>query len=80
MRVQICKWGHSLAVRIPSSVIAKAKVKEGSQMEVTVQKTGTIALIPMEAMPTLHELMDAVTRTNLHRETQTGPVLGNELW
>jgi antitoxin MazE len=80
MQVQIRKWGHSLAVRIPSSVIAKAKVKEGSRLEVTVQKSGAIALIPAEATPTLRELMDAVTPENMHHETQTGPVVENELW
>jgi antitoxin MazE len=80
MQVQIRKWGHSLAVRIPSSVIAKAKVKEGSRLEVTVQKSGAIALIPAETRPSLRELMDAVTPENVHHETHTGPVVGNELW
>jgi antitoxin MazE len=79
MQVQIRKWGNSLAVRIPSSVLAKAKVKEGSCLEVIVQKSGAIALIPA-ATPTLSELVNAITPENVHQETQTGPVVGNELW
>jgi antitoxin MazE len=80
MQVQIRKWGNSLAVRIPSSVLAKAKLKEGSQVEVTVQKSGAIALTPTQKVPTLHELVDAVIPENLHRETETGPTVGGEIW
>jgi antitoxin component of MazEF toxin-antitoxin module len=58
----------------------KRKGKGGSRLEVTVQKSGVIALMPTEAAPSLHELMEAVTPANLHRETETGPALGNELW
>jgi antitoxin MazE len=80
MQVQIRKWGNSLAVRIPSSVIEKARVREGSKLEIVVQKSGAIALMPAEAAPTLRELVDGITAENLHHETDSGPALGNEVW
>jgi antitoxin MazE len=80
MQVQIRKWGNSLAVRIPSSVLEKARVTEGSRLEIAVQKSGTIALMPTKTTPTLQQLVDGITDDNLHHETETGPAVGNEIW
>lgn len=34
--VQVAKWGNSLAIRLPSSVVAALKLKEGDEVEVHV--------------------------------------------
>ena len=80
MQVEICKWGNSLAVRIPASVIAEANIGEGTRLEVKVESSGAIALMPMHANPTLQQLMDEVTSSNLHGETETGLAVGREVW
>jgi antitoxin MazE len=35
--MQIAKWGNSLAVRLPSTVVKALGLKEGDQVEVTVR-------------------------------------------
>ena len=34
--MRVSKWGNSLAIRIPSSVVEALKLKEGDQIEVCV--------------------------------------------
>jgi antitoxin MazE len=34
--VQVAKWGNSLAVRLPSSVVEALELKEGDQIEIRV--------------------------------------------
>jgi len=34
--MQVSKWGHSLAVRLPSAVVEALGLKEGDDIEITV--------------------------------------------
>ena len=34
--MQICKWGNSLAIRLPASVVKALELKEGDEVEVHV--------------------------------------------
>lgn len=34
--MQVSKWGNSLAVRLPASVVEALKLKEGDQLEISV--------------------------------------------
>ncbi len=34
--MQVSKWGNSLAIRLPASVVAALKLKEGDEVEVHV--------------------------------------------
>lgn len=46
MRLQIGKWGNSLAVRLPAALIKKATLMEGDVMEAEVKPDGTLYLAP----------------------------------
>jgi antitoxin MazE len=35
-RVQVSKWGNSLAIRLPATVVKALELKEGDQIEVRV--------------------------------------------
>ncbi|WP_280188641.1 AbrB/MazE/SpoVT family DNA-binding domain-containing protein [Delftia sp. PS-11] len=35
--MQVSKWGNSLAVRIPAAVVQALALREGDQIEITVQ-------------------------------------------
>ena len=37
--MQVAKWGNSLAVRIPQTVVEALKLKEGDDIEITVAGT-----------------------------------------
>ncbi|MEI9989560.1 MAG: AbrB/MazE/SpoVT family DNA-binding domain-containing protein [Rhizomicrobium sp.] len=41
--MQIAKWGNSLAVRLPKALVEKLGLKEGDQVEVTVERQEDIA-------------------------------------
>ncbi len=51
MRVQLAKWGNSLAVRIPGQCARQAQLKLGDAVEVEVTPTGDLRLHPVPAVP-----------------------------
>ena len=80
MRVQIQKWGNSLALRIPKSFAVESKVEQGSTVEVSLDK-GKIVVTPVaEPEITLDNLLAKVTKGNLHGEISTGEPVGKEVW
>ncbi len=80
MKVQIQKWGNSLALRIPKSFAVESKVKQGSMVEVSLEQ-GKIVVAPIsEPEFTLEDLLAKVTKRNLHEEVDTGSSLGKEVW
>jgi antitoxin MazE len=42
MAVQVSKWGNSLAVRLPKSLVDALGLKEGDELEVVAAKDGVI--------------------------------------
>ena len=42
--MQVAKWGNSLAIRIPASVVEALKLKEGDQIDVRVPDARTFEL------------------------------------
>jgi antitoxin MazE len=47
MHLTISRWGNSLAVRIPSEVVRKLAIEEGSEMECSLMQYGTLKLTPL---------------------------------
>lgn len=80
MKIQIQKWGNSLALRIPKSFAVESKIEQGSTVEVSLDK-GKIIVFPVaEPEFTLNELLTRITPENLHGETNTGAPVGKEIW
>lgn len=80
MKVQIQKWGNSLALRIPKSFAVESKVGQGSIVEVSLEK-GKIVIVPVtEPEFILEDLLAKVTKRNLHQEIDTGSAVGKEVW
>lgn len=80
MKVQIQKWGNSLALRIPKSFAVESKIKQGSTVEVSLE-SGKIVIFPVaEPEFLLEDLLAKVTSENLHGETATGSSVGQEAW
>ncbi len=46
MRLQVAKWGNSLAVRLPVECTRAAGLKEGDSVEASITPSGTITLVP----------------------------------
>jgi antitoxin MazE len=80
MKVQIQKWGNSLALRIPKSFAVESKVEQGSMVEVSLEQ-GKIIVAPIfEPEFALEDLLSKVTKRNLHAEVDTGSPRGKETW
>jgi antitoxin MazE len=80
MHVTAQKWGNSLAIRIPKSYTTNANIEEGSKIDL-VFENGCIVMKPVQKIrKTLDELLSKVTPENIHAETQTGDIVGREIW
>lgn len=80
MRVQVQKWGNSLALRIPKPFAQDAAVKEGTVVDVSVSE-GKLVVVPVRKKTmTLKQLLTRVHRGNLHGEVDSGPPVGREAW
>ena len=82
--VKICKWGNSLAVRIPKALANAIAASEGKSAEMTV-KNGVLILRPIvkpggKPRYTLDELLRGMTRDNVPQEVDWGLRRGNEAW
>jgi antitoxin MazE len=79
-KAQLAKWGNSLAVRIPKSIVGTARLREGDEVTLAVGKDGAIVMKPPQRKYQLHELVSKITAGNRHEETDWGPRVGKEAW
>lgn len=80
MKVQIQKWGNSLALRIPKSFAVESKIEQGSTVEVSLDN-GKIIVFPfVDQEYSLDDFLAKVTAENLHDEIDTGDAVGKEVW
>ncbi|MDR0781502.1 MAG: AbrB/MazE/SpoVT family DNA-binding domain-containing protein [Pseudomonadales bacterium] len=49
MKLQIAKWGNSLAVRLPVAYTRIAGLREGDNIETQVSSAGAITLTPAKS-------------------------------
>ena len=78
MSAKIQKWGNSLGIRIPKSIIEKANLNENSEVEIE-NKDGAIIIFPRQKKLSLDKLLSEITKDNLHKESDD-EAEGNEVW
>ena len=77
MQAVVQKWGNSLGFRIPSLWAKDNKVKNGSKIEVIVEKE-KIIILPQKK--SLDDMLALVTPDNIHSEVSAGNAIGKEEW
>jgi len=80
MRVQVQKWGNSLALRIPKPFAEETAVREGSVVNLAVARGRLVATPVTRNLITLRQLLRRVTRDNVHGEIDSGGRRGREAW
>jgi antitoxin MazE len=80
VRVQVQKWGNSLALRIPKPFAEDVGVGEGTVVDVSISKGRLIAAPVALRRIRLDDLLRRITKRNLHGETGTGLPVGREAW
>jgi antitoxin MazE len=80
MKTELCRWGNSLAVRIPKHVANAAKLKAGDAIELEVEGPGAVKLQKPEKKLTLEELVDGINPENAPGAVDWDEPRGNEAW
>lgn len=57
--MKVAKWGNSLAVRLPSSVVDALKLKEGDDVELHAEGARDLRIVPK---PTQQELIERLRK------------------
>ena len=73
----IVKWGASLAVHIPKPIVEQWGVHDGSGIEMGSHRN---QVVMHRRTYSLDDMLARITADNLHSESDTGPVQGNEEW
>lgn len=80
MKIQIQKWGNSLALRIPKAFAIETNVEQGSTVDVSLEE-GRIVVIPVaEPEYPLDNPLARISEKNIHGEIDTGERVGRETW
>lgn len=80
MRAKIAKWGNSLGLRIPRSLAESIRVSDGTTVELRLENGELVIRNVHEKKYTLDGLLEGVTESNLHGETDFGDAVGREAW
>ena len=76
---KVQKWGNSLAIRIPRTFAEEAEIREGSNVEISVER-GRIILAPARKEWALEHLVGNIRPANAYREVIWGEPARNESW
>ncbi|HEX9462730.1 MAG TPA: AbrB/MazE/SpoVT family DNA-binding domain-containing protein [Alphaproteobacteria bacterium] len=79
MKTIISKWGHSLALRIPSAFAHEIDAVEGTEVDISVSR-GKLVVSPARRRYAIEDLVNAITPENTHAETEWGRPRGGEVW
>lgn len=79
MRAKVQKWGNSLAIRVPRPFAEELGLSQDSDVDLLLEEH-ELRIKPTSRRFSLDELLADVTDENIHREVDTGPPVGNEIW
>lgn len=80
MRVKVQKWGNSLALRIPKPFAKEIEVDAGTVLDLSVRDRKLVASPVDKSRYTLRQLLEGVTKDNIHEEADWGGPVGREAW
>ena len=78
MSVKIQKWGNSVGVRIPKTIMEKANLSINSEIEIEC-KNKKIIIFSKKKPIQLKDLLSQITKENLHAEDSFIKA-GKEIW
>jgi antitoxin MazE len=80
MRTKVQKWGNSLALRIPKPFADEVGLQPNTAVELSLEKGKLVVSRSQSSPMRLEDLLQGITRDNLHREVDSGIPAGNEAW
>ena len=79
MKAKVQRWGNSLAIRIPKSFAEEVGLEAGSPVELRLVDRGLLVEPAPDESLSLDDLLDGVTKANIHAEVDAGPSQGREV-
>ena len=79
MKAKVQQWGNSLAVRIPKAFAQEVGLEAGSPVEMRLVDGGLLVAPAADESLSLDDLLDGVTKANIHAEVDAGPSQGREV-
>ncbi len=80
MKTAVQRWGNSLALRIPKVYATETRIRDGSEVQLTL-RSGALVVRPVSRKkPVLADLLKQITPSNQHHEVPTGKPVGREIW
>jgi antitoxin MazE len=79
VETKVQKWGNSLGVRIPRSVAAGARLRQGTPVDISASDDAIVIRLVERPTLRLSELLKRVKRRHLHASVDTGASVGREL-
>ena len=80
MQGMVKKWGNSVAVRIPASVLEAAHVHLDQPVDVREEEERIMIEPVRPASYDLTSLIDGITVGNRHDPVDAGAAVGREVW
>jgi antitoxin MazE len=80
MRVQIQKWGNSLALRIPKAFVQETHLCQGSTVDIGIKESCIIVKPLAQKKFSLKSLLAGVKKSNIHQEEDFGRNERLETW
>lgn len=77
MEASIQKWGNSLGIRIPVKLAGQMLLKEGSIVDLKIE-ADHLAIYPKRYY--LEQMLDLITKSNIHNEGFEEDQYGKETW
>ncbi len=78
VKAKIQKWGNSLGIRIPMSMIKNLSLENGST--VNIEEDQDKIIIETNRNRDINSLLDKITEANLHSQLDWGNSEGKEIW
>ena len=79
MKAKVQRWGNSLAVRIPKAFAQEVGLEDGTPVDMRLVEEGLLVAPAADESLSLDDLLDGVTKANIHAEVDAGPSQGREV-
>lgn len=80
MEARMSKWGNSLGVRIPKSILDETEIGLGDWVTISVRRDGKIVIAPKPKKVRLDDLLRGMRRQDKPGPVDWGKPEGRESW
>ncbi len=80
MQSKVQLWGNSLALRIPKYIANQIKIRNGSNVDVSLNEDKIIIKPIKDNQESLDSLLSKIKNDNIHKEKDFGEPVGSEIW